>query len=256
MKNKTLVSIVMAYYNRKDLIVNTLKTIEKSKFKNEIEVIIVDDASEEKHKLDDIVGDFDLDINLIVVDKKDKTWINPSVPYNIGFKAVKSDNVIIQNPECLHLGDITATVVENLRDGVYLSYGCYSVDNPVQMKINGIENTNDYMKDIKNCIPFYDRAVRVDGENGWYNHNTIRPHFLHWCTAITKKDLDAVGGFNEEFANGIAYEDNEFLHRVKKQVDIKFVKGPIVIHQHHGSTNYGQRNLVMRNQMIAQKLMK
>ena len=136
-----------------------------------------------------------------------------------------------------------------------MSFGCYSVDDKVQDKINDISVDKNYTFKVKNIIPFYDNGVAVDGENGWYNHINYRPHFLHWCSAITRNDLNKVGGFSEEFANGIAYEDNEFLHRVKKHIDIKYVKGPIVIHQFHGRTNYSNTSLVLKNQMIAKKLM-
>jgi GT2 family glycosyltransferase len=178
------------------------------------------------------------------------------VPYNIGFKNVSTNKIIIQNPECLHLGDIISAVNNNLNDGNYLSFGCYSIDSKVQNKLNHIKKDENYILRIKDIIPFRDKSVTVDGENGWYNHYKIRPHYLHWCTAITKKDLDIIGGFDEEFANGIAYEDNEFLHRVKKQCKIKYINGPIVVHQYHGTTNYNNRELVQRNQLIAKKLMK
>jgi len=252
----TEISIVMAYYNRKELLINTLKTIESSKYRDILEIIVVNDASDESQNIDNLKKIFNLNLKIININKKDKTWINPSVPYNIGFKAVTSEKIIIQNPECLHLGDIISAVNDNLVDGEYLSFGCYSVNNDIQNKINNTKKDDNYILRVKDIIPIYDKAVQVDGENGWYNHYKIRPHYLHWCTAITKKDLDIVGGFDEEFANGIAYEDNEFLYRVKKQCKIKYIKGPIVVHQYHGTTNYSNRSLVVKNQLIAQKLMK
>ena len=53
-----MISIVTAYHNRKDLFINTLKTIDKFKGNNEIEVIAVDDCSTEEHRIEDLVNIF------------------------------------------------------------------------------------------------------------------------------------------------------------------------------------------------------
>jgi glycosyltransferase involved in cell wall biosynthesis len=248
-------SIVMAYFNRKELIKNTLKSIEKSKYKKYIEIIIVDDASEDNQRLEDL--DFDLNIKLIRIEKKDKTWINPSVPYNIGFKNATGNKIIIQNPECFHVGDIIESVMKNLIDGIYLSYGCYSINkNSLNILKNTLLNKNWTSKNINDNIQLKNKAVSFDGDDGWYNHIKYKPSYLHFCSAITKNDLEKIGGFDERFANGIAFEDNEFLYRVKKKLEIKFVSGPFVIHQYHNSTDYTKRELVIKNQQILQKLMK
>lgn len=247
------ISIVMAYYNRKTLLKRTLKSIENSKYKDLVEIIIVDDASDEDQRLEDL--DFELNLKIIRIDKKDKTWINPSVPYNIGFKNVTCDKVIIQNPECLHVGDIIGSVLNQLDDGDYLSFGCYSTNKKTLYNLNRVSlERDDWVSNINRTVALKDKAVSFDGDDGWYNHIKFKPSYLHFCSAITKSDLEKVGYFNEEFANGIAYEDNEFLFRIKKNLRIKYVNGPYVIHQFHGATNYSNKELVTKNQQLYQKL--
>ena len=102
------ISIVTSYFNRKKLLINTLKSIKQTEFKN-FEFIIVDDASNNDNKIDDLVYDFPF-IKLIRIEPEDKWYINPCIPFNIGFKNITGDIVIIQNPECFHTSDIISFV--------------------------------------------------------------------------------------------------------------------------------------------------
>ena len=104
-------SIVMGYYNRKKQVINTLNYFKENYKKYNFEVIIVDDNSIPEHNLNDIINDYEYNINYITINKKDKgDRINPSVPYNIGFKNAKGKIVVIQNPECIHVGDLLKTL--------------------------------------------------------------------------------------------------------------------------------------------------
>ena len=51
------ISIVTAYYNRRQLLINTLKSISKTSH-NDFEVIVVDDGSTEENKIDDLPNEF------------------------------------------------------------------------------------------------------------------------------------------------------------------------------------------------------
>ena len=57
------ISIVMACHNRKPLILKTLEVLEKYPDKN-FEVVVVDDASEERHRLEDEL-DYSFETTLI-----------------------------------------------------------------------------------------------------------------------------------------------------------------------------------------------
>lgn len=249
MSNEKKISIVTAYYNRRKLFFNTLKTIENSKYKDIVEIIAVDDASNDNNRIDDFPNIFDLDIKVIRIDKKDKWWVNPSIPFNIGFKNVNTDIVIIQNPECLHFGDIIDYTLNNIKENLYLNYGCYSVDDKITNSIISLDFNKNIKNDIKKIIyPLNNKGISADGTTAWYNHSKYRPHKLHFCSAIMKKDLDNLGGFDERYARGIAFDDNDFLLRInRKKMNIQIIDEPFVIHQYHGNTNYSKRELVIRN---------
>jgi len=217
------ISIVMSYYNRKKLLENTLKTIVKQDYKN-LEIVIVDDASSELEKINNTIKKYDLNIKLIEINKLEKNWINPSIPNNIGFNKATGDVILIQNPECMHHGNILKYVEKNINKNTYLNFSCYSLD---QITTNVIEYDDTVIK-------IDDKIAHENGTNGWYNHTIYKPTGLNFCSAITYEDLYTLGGFDERYANGLAYDDNEFLFRIKnKKMTIKYIDYPFVFHQFH-----------------------
>lgn len=234
------ISIVCAYHNRKKLLINTIKTILKSEHKD-FELIVVDDCSDDQNRIEDLESQYEF-LKVIRLEKKDKWYINPCIPFNIGFKNATGDVVIIQNPECLHVGDVLKYVNENINEKNYLSFTCYSVDSPIT---DNLDNYDLTYENIKNNIDFKDRGASIDGDDAWYNHPKFRPVGYHFCCAIMKSNLDLLNGFDERYANGIGYDDNEFLRRVLKLLNFEFVYNnsdlsslyPFVIHQYHYHNN-------------------
>lgn len=221
-----MISIVAAYHNRKKLLINTLESINKSNYKD-FEVIVIDDGSDEEHRLEDILTKYPF-LKLIRLEKKNKWYVNPCVPYNIGFKEAKGDIIIIQNPECYHFDDIMTYVNDNLTENDYFSMSCYSLDQNSTENIETIVDTNFFLN----------KSISHDGDNGWYNHSLYRPVGYHFCAAVHKKNLTELGGFDERYAHGIAFDDNELLVRVIRMgLKLKIVDEKKVLHQWHYSTN-------------------
>ena len=242
-----MISIVTAYHNRKDLLITTLKTITKSSVKD-VEFILVDDCSSEEHRVEDLIPTFPF-LKVIRLEQEDKWYVNPCVVFNIGFKAAKGDIVILQNPECLHVGDVLERASQ-IERGEYLSFGCYSIGIDRTNRVNSLDIIDD--ENLLNTIEPNPGGVRSDGEDGWYNHSKYRPMAYHFCSVITKLDLDELGGFDERYAGGIAYDDNEILVRIKRMgLKIQIVNNPFVVHQWHYSSNNYQHldanQLVRRN---------
>ena len=77
------VSIVMAYHNRKALLINTLNTIANGTHPDKI--IIVDDASNEDNRIEDLVGFRELNIWVFRGEPEAKDWHNPCIRFNRGF---------------------------------------------------------------------------------------------------------------------------------------------------------------------------
>ena len=245
-----MISIVTAYYNRKQLFINTLKSINNSKIKD-IEVIAVDDCSDDEHRLEDLINEYPF-LRVIRLEKKNKWYINPCVPFNIGFKEAKGDIIVIQNPECLHIGDVLE-YASKINVNEYVSFGCYSVDKSITDKINGLIEFSD--DEILNSFTLQQKRISHDGDTGWYNHSIFRPTEFHFASVIHKSNLDKLNGFDERFAHGIAYDDNELLIRIKRLgLKVNIVDNPFVIHQwHYSSSAYKELNaadLIKKNERL------
>ncbi|MCX8533625.1 glycosyltransferase family 2 protein [Chryseobacterium luquanense] len=237
-----MISIVTAYYNRRELFIRTLESIKNQNHKSSFEVIAVDDGSDEHERLEDLTAEY-LFLKIIRLEKKNKWYSNSCVPFNIGFKAAKGDKIIIQNPECLHYGNVLDYVEKNLTDTDYLCFSCFSLDKEIT------DNLDDRLQNkhfIEQLISSNALIHGKDGRNGWYSHSEYRPMPFHFCTAITNKNLKKLGGFDELFSLGIAYDDNEFLCRInKKKLNVRFIDNEIVLHQNHylpTSTSYQSRS--------------
>lgn len=229
------ISIVMACYNRRDQLKITLNSIALSKHKN-FEIIIVDDLSDESQRIDDIVKDFHtnhgFNIRLFRTTKELKTYINPCVPYNIALSQIdtNSDIVIIQNPEVCHIGDVMSYITTHLKLNDYLTFSCYGLANTQQNNdINNILNDktlNDIMVIEKTIIEKTKEFIsskpnksggtyfHTNDPSGWLNNAShFRPY--HYLCAMWKSDLVKHGGFDNDYADGLCFDDDDFLKRVE-----------------------------------------
>ena len=243
------ISIAMTYYNRKEQLLRTLKSI--SFFKESLhEIVIVDDASEEGMKID-FLDQFDFKIRLIEIKPQEKTYANACMPFNKALRACEGDAIIIQNSECYHGADVLEHVKHHLKANKYLSFACYSLgtmethnlpDFSQKSKEEFLEFNQKFLSSLphRTCDSFGD-------ENSWYNHAHHRPCDLHFTSAITREDLEDLNYFDERYAPCVAFDDNEFIARIRrKNMEIERVSPnplnsnpvPWTFHQKHHSTNY------------------
>lgn len=213
-------SVIMAFYNRQNLLDKTLESFEKSKVKD-YELIIVDDAS-----------DIPLvcpTAKVIRVEPKDKWYHNPCIPYNMAIKASKGDIIVIQNPECYYVGDVLAYIEENIKPNLYFSFAAYSITQP-----ETVEFHNGVFPEIKNVMSGSAKT------SGWFNHSEYRPKGYHFCSAIMRTDLSRMGGgFDERYAYGVAFDDDALIRSIRRaQIEVRIINSPYVIHQYHHHFTY------------------
>jgi len=222
-----MISLVMSYFNRLELLRHTLYRMTFSEYKK-FEVIIVDDFSDLNNSLDTIHKQFPrLNIKVIKMSSvySAKTYSNPCIPYNVGFSHASGSKIIIQNPECCHIGDVISYTADNLTDKNYLSFHCYASTQ----KDLPLLATNQPLS-YSNGVQSYDGGC-------WYNHVEHRPVSYHFTTAITRTNLSKLNGFDERFAHGKNYDDNEFVTRINNMgLAIEYVQYPLVVHQWHGKS--------------------
>lgn len=222
------ISIVMAYYNRRPHLLLTLQSILRSPCHQDAEIIIVDDASVDEHRIEDIPKLFPkLKFKLLRVEPEQKTWFNPCVPFNMGFKEVTGNIVVIQNPECYHLGDILTFAKTHTKDNKYFSYLCLGLNKSITETVLHISNHRTVLSN------YYDKHKNDKGSPPWLTHPLWRKAAFHFVASMTKNDLNMVGGFDERFKDGVAYEDVAFMETVRKNKISVIITKPVALHQWH-----------------------
>lgn len=234
-------SIVMAYHNRPSQLELTLRTILRQ-YSDDIEIIVVDDASDKINDPGPVISKFNMDISVIRFNKLDKTWMNPCIPYNAGFRRATGRLVMIQNPECFHVGNVIQWARQWTTKNRYMTFSCYNstidefrrIEPLVRGSMHGEQLESEVLRLIN--INSSDKVRPNTEDKYWFNHPTIHPVKYHFCSVMTRDNLFDMGGFDERYADGYCWDDNEFLWRVQKKGLEVIIVGPehgFVIHQWH-----------------------
>ena len=203
------VSIVIAYYNRHSLLLNTLESIKKTNYTN-YEIIIVNDASDDidiiKNKVEDNNKIKIIDIDITT--KSNRT--NPCSVFNIGFKYATGDIIIIQNPESYHIGDIISYTATKLKEREYIVFPAYNLHSEkANNKFMELEE-----KTYNNIInPQY--IPTASDKHLWYHHEKYRKCYYHFCSAIFRKDLEMVGYFDDNYKYGVCFDDDDLVLKIR-----------------------------------------
>lgn len=218
-------SIIMSYFMRDVHLYNTLISFNYHyKNRNDYEVIIIEDIKnknnkEEHDKLLKVLKFFNknadkyIDIKLI---ESGGNYSNPATLFNQGAKLANGDYLIITNPEVFHKENILKGLDSIIKEKgeCYIVCSCLSGD---------IENK--FIDDFEsfNITP-----------KMWYQHSQYRNALFHFCSCISKKKYFEIGGFDERYKNGVAYDDDQFRDDVGRS-GILFVISDnlLTIHQNH-----------------------
>jgi GT2 family glycosyltransferase len=232
-------SIVIQYYNRKPLLINTLNSIIHTKINlDDIEVIITDDASSKEHNIDNIHELFpQLNIKLYKFTTDEKWWHCPVIPANKGISMATGDIVMLLGAECMLIGDVIHDVCSRIKPNDYLIYSTLSINDVDTNKIQHMA---------------YSDIVQSTFNGSWYQHSQYNNHKYNFCTAIIRTEMLELGGFDERYGWGVDYGDVDFVLRLtRKGVNFITVDSPFVYHQHHEKfiyTEFGSRvNLESRH---------
>ena len=229
--DENTVSIVMTSHNRIKQTLFTLDTIETSSYKN-VQVIIIEDST--NGFIGNLLNKYPFRIDYIKIKAANRDWVNPCVNYNIGFKYIKGNYIIIQNAEVCHIGDIVKYTRMKLTEGNYFVFDVISTCsyNNNNSLYDVFKNNTFDREDIRNLITqpdFY-----------WFQHSDHRPANLHFLTAIHINDFKKMEcSFDYDFSLGRHYDDNEFIVRIRFLLrlnlsNVEFSKTNLLgIHQHH-----------------------
>jgi len=244
------ISIVMTTHNRVKqtlFTLNVINDLQKLK-KFNIQIILVDDS--DNNIVDKLYNyNKNIQINYIYIDQTIKTWINPCINYNIGFKHITGEKIIIQNSEVCYVGDIIDFVDKTVIDDRY-----YVFDVCASLSIE----TNQNIYKCYNCKNFDISIFDKPFFSEWYQHNKYKNYMMHFLVSITRESFLKIKGFDENYKHAIDYDDNDFLIKILfnkiKPVNICNIKNKVGgIHLFHEKFFY-DKNLPTNETLFYKKL--
>lgn len=206
-------SFLMPFINR---VTQLYWTLERMKTlwgdRRDFEVVVVIDSKETEENRQKVIGFiqyFSPYVRLKIVVDGSVDCYNPSPLFNQGAKVASGEFLIVTNPECSPETDVLAGLDEEFE-----------------------KDPNAYV--ICACRSLYPNG----GFERWYEHSIYRPKGFHFCTALKASHYRGMGGFDEGYSKGWAYDDNDFRETVKAY-GLTFVRRDdlIVAHQAHARSH-------------------
>lgn len=202
--------------------------------RDDYEIIVVEDGKNNCHvrkhnELLTIIDSNKLPIKIVV----GGSFYNPATHFNLGVKNSIGEYIILSNPECVHAVDILSILdKETSLSEKYIVCACAYVTK--------------YWYDENGSFAF-----DIDK---WYQHSIHDNRQLHFCSCISRDAYIKIGGFDEMYSYGVAYEDNDFLMSVKtNNIYIESRDDLVVCHLHHNTSYQANDELVNRNASIYRK---
>jgi len=210
-------SIILATFNRPELLRFGLESISKQKVGFPLEIVVVNDGA--KDDTEKICSMFKgLDIKYIFSgNRNEKELVSrpPSVANNIGIQQSTGDIIVLSCPEIFHLNNALAMVIEPLQKYPNLlvipNYMYFDDDGYFLASLR-----NNTKGELGRC------AVRYD---------SVEMPFL---LGVRRNKLIEIGGYDEDFI-GYAADDNDLVNRLimnnceYMRVDTK------IVHLYHGA---------------------
>lgn len=191
-------SIIMPYYNRPEIRFAFDSFCKFYSIRDDVEIIVVEDTknfnSNDMHGLlTRIIEKYKelLKISLIL---DPCVSYNASTRYNRGVEKASGSIIMLTNPETPHTSDILKDLDKVDFTDTYIVCACSAM----------------HLKEDKGN--FFDSSFSF---YHWYQHAT-RNLLFHFCSAISKENYNKIGGFDEQYSRGLAYEDANFVKRVEK----------------------------------------
>jgi len=225
------ISIVMTASNRSKQTYCTLQNMLRSSCKN-IHIILVDDSDIDEIDIN-ILKTFPYYIDFISIKKENKSWVNPVVNYNIGFKFIKGNKIVIQNAEVCYVGDPLNLIYNSMEYDNYYVFDVRASDN--------YESNEEIYKNDLTSIDIYEKTHIKYNSNWFQNYRTNKSNF-HFFTAMTSTTFKKINEFSYDYSMGVGFDDNDFVLKIISQniticnieYDIKLMGGIHLYHQLSG----------------------
>lgn len=205
-----MISICMPYWQRQRELDRSLAAYRSLYADLDLEISICDDGSPDPVVAHGCVVTY--------LPKKD-IGLNPCVPMNAAVRASSGDVIVLTNPEIEHSEDVLSGMLSMLDSRSYITVACRDVDG---RWLAGPEV--DYRAEGRMPVP-------------------AGAHF-HFCAMLTRDLFEEAGGFDEDYRQGRACEDNDWLWRLNAMgAEFKLAPG-VVWHREtrHAYSGSGRTN--------------
>jgi len=196
---RTEYSIIMPYLDRATLLHNSLLSFSYwYSDRDDWEVIIVKDSKCSKEdKLSEVVAAWrQRGIDIRIVEQKADDCYGPSKLFNQGVAECQGQYVILTSPEVFHNSDIL--------EGLDLAFD----DDPNQYVVCACQSLGRVRVGMETEIKRYNQLRGQFKE--WFQHSIHRPAKYHFCSALKKELYLKAGGFDEDYALGFCFDDDDF----------------------------------------------
>jgi hypothetical protein len=221
----SVITLVLPYFNRPEATDAALLHHAKLYPDFDMEVVIVDDGSDEPYYAPPKMP------WRVIVKRLPKKAApkNPCMPFNIGVHLASGKHVALSNPEIIHRSSVLPEMVRSLESADYVSAACWCPDN-----------------------------------NRWHAHSTRTPLMadktpiempkgaqFHFLAVMERKTFKEIGGFDNEYRDGAGYDDNDLLMRLD-QFGASFLQRDdlVVEHSRHGARAAWTPQMFARNREI------
>jgi len=163
------------------------------------QVVIIEDGKNAKNPLNhrklEMVCDEFKDLRIVNICFHVDS-INPCSLFNLGAGIASGEFLILTSPEVFHEADILSGLDQEFEEhrDKYIVCGCESRTN---------------------CNPEAKSIREIKGQHRmWYQHSAFRDYRFHFCTALAAENYTQIGGFDEDYAPGYCFDDNDFRNKV------------------------------------------
>jgi glycosyltransferase involved in cell wall biosynthesis len=210
----------MTVFNRPVRVLwNTLHALKQNNLKN-CEILIVDDGSTIDYECQKQFCDqYEMPVRWMRIEASEYPEWTYTIPH--------PDGGVINNPA---LAMNRAIAEANGKRLMFLSSDCmipkFAVDQ------------------AKKCSDYYWIASVMDQASNIMYVCDQRPVPLHFFSSCKKEHVEAIGGFDENYLRGIAYEDNDFGVRLGLYCrHVVFDQEVMVVHQSHPPLSYSDKGV-------------
>lgn len=246
------ISVVMATYNRGNLLLRGLMTLIRQDVLPH-EIVIVDDGS--RDGTDEIVRNFQKkypEANIEYYYNDNPGWNNPCIPKNIGIKKATKELILLTEPEILHATPVEIGIILDFFNGNSV-YG----DKIFLRAIKLYRVRKEALKMLKEenflnpltITSLHNVRQWYEGHKGYRSSSDTITYFptggTHNIAAVPKKYLMEVGGYDEELRDIWGYEDTDLIGRLYRYgLYLLGHRYLIAIHLYHDSSPPGNQRKV------------